>query len=494
MLPLEAIELDAFRQRHKHDTFWCGLLLGGCGIQLTTKLYTDRVCHFAHHPGAEAVAHECRRRARGVSSADHLYVKAAAAAWLRDRGEQADFEFSRPHGASIGSVVDVRLKSRGLRVHLDREVEPEWDEDGIEPVLGLSVLVDDTTLVRRWYVHRIRLESEGTHRRVRIGTEAFARDVEWFALDECEMTERGLSTPAVERIVRSRSARPVSTWGVGKVRKAPDAQARAQLLLRKLADARRVESVVLVTQICRGIAEAQGAEGEVREQLAEAVAEAARWLERQTETRRELFVLLEEAVREGNLVAMGPLLVRANGTAGHERTEAEAAVAEQASALLAADALEREKEILVAQQEAERARRAADRVRALLASLRRRPAGRRSLGREVLRGSVRRLIRAAEEVDTALSARERDLVDSWKRRAGLAEYPPATAGPAGPSTQTEGRSTQPVAPMPVHQHGKGHVHDVGCPACGAGPGVRCAVEGGLHPSRVARWRRSRRSY
>ncbi|MFC9624377.1 hypothetical protein ACFTXM_31845 [Streptomyces sp. NPDC056930] len=44
MLPLEAIELDAFRQQHEHDTFWCGLLLGGCGGQLTTKLYTDRVC------------------------------------------------------------------------------------------------------------------------------------------------------------------------------------------------------------------------------------------------------------------------------------------------------------------------------------------------------------------------------------------------------------------------------------------------------------------
>ncbi|WP_246097523.1 hypothetical protein [Streptomyces botrytidirepellens] len=44
ILPLEAIELDAFRHWHEHDTFWCGLLLGGCGGQLTTKLYTDRVC------------------------------------------------------------------------------------------------------------------------------------------------------------------------------------------------------------------------------------------------------------------------------------------------------------------------------------------------------------------------------------------------------------------------------------------------------------------
>ncbi|MFF1701640.1 hypothetical protein [Streptomyces sp. NPDC058252] len=44
MLPLEAIELDAFRRRHEHDTFWCGLLLGGCGLQLTTTPYTDRAC------------------------------------------------------------------------------------------------------------------------------------------------------------------------------------------------------------------------------------------------------------------------------------------------------------------------------------------------------------------------------------------------------------------------------------------------------------------
>ncbi|MFC5724924.1 hypothetical protein ACFP1Z_32735 [Streptomyces gamaensis] len=38
--------------------------------------------------------------------------------------------------------------------------------------------VDRDTLIRRWYVHRIRLDSEGTGRRVRIGTEAFARPTE----------------------------------------------------------------------------------------------------------------------------------------------------------------------------------------------------------------------------------------------------------------------------------------------------------------------------
>ncbi|WP_234371165.1 hypothetical protein [Streptomyces sp. XY431] len=39
--PLEAIELEAFRRRHAEDTFWCGLLPGGCGVRLTTKPYTD---------------------------------------------------------------------------------------------------------------------------------------------------------------------------------------------------------------------------------------------------------------------------------------------------------------------------------------------------------------------------------------------------------------------------------------------------------------------
>ncbi|WP_258573822.1 hypothetical protein [Streptomyces sp. KM273126] len=165
----------------------------------------------------------------------------------------------------IGSVVDIRFQHGGLRVHLDQAVEPSWDQDGREPVLGMSVPVDRDTLTRRWYIHRIRLDSEGTARRVRIGTEAFARSTEWFALDECGMTERGLSTPAVEQIVHSRSTRPVSRWSVGKVRKVPDARARAQVLLRQLATARKVESEVVVNRVCREIAELTGASSATRD-------------------------------------------------------------------------------------------------------------------------------------------------------------------------------------------------------------------------------------
>lgn len=126
MLSLEAIELDAFRQQHEHGTFWCGLLLGGCGVRLTTKLYTDRVCHFACVPGADGLSHHWGCSARGVASADHLYVKSAARSWLRARGQEADSNFARPDGAAIGSVVDIRFKERGLRVYLDQAVAPVW--------------------------------------------------------------------------------------------------------------------------------------------------------------------------------------------------------------------------------------------------------------------------------------------------------------------------------------------------------------------------------
>ncbi|WP_328765430.1 MULTISPECIES: zinc finger domain-containing protein [unclassified Streptomyces] len=470
MLPLEAIELDTFRQRHEYDTFWCGLLLGGCGARLTTKLYTDRVCHFAHHPGSEAAGHECGRRARGLASADHLYVKSATAAWLRDRGEEAEFDFARPDGAAIGSVLDIRFQSRGLRVHLDRDVEPVWDEDGIEPVLGVSVPVDDKTLVRRWYVHRIRLDSEGTRRRVRIGTEAFARDIEWFALDECEMTGRGLTTPAVERLVQSRSTRPVSRRSTRQARKAPAPQARVGLLLRKLAEAQKLGSVLVVTQISGEIAAVTGLDEPGQAQSRAAVAGAQVWLKEQAAVREQLFVSLREAVEARDVEVVRTLSVTANATASHARTGEETAIAAAAGALLTADAQERHEEIMAAERDAERARRAAERVRALLSSLRRPPVGLRSQRRAWIRSSVQKLLLAAEQADSALSAREREHVESWKTRTGLDGVPAQTAYPAVGGRQ---------------------VHDVACPACGAGPGVRCETPRGYHPSRVARLRRSR---
>ncbi|WP_326594199.1 hypothetical protein [Streptomyces sp. NBC_01294] len=466
MLPLEAIELDAFRQRHEHDTFWCGLLLGGCGVQLTTKLYTDRVCHFAHHPGPDGLPH-CGRSARGVASADHLYVKSAAAAWLRGGGVQADFDFGRP----IGSVLDIRFQSRGLRVHLDAAVAPVWDEDGREPVLGVSVPVDQDTLISRWYVHRIRLDSEGTSRRVHIGTEAFARDNEWFGLDECEMTERGLSTPAVERIVRSRGTRPSSTWAVGGAgRKVPDALARAQLLLRKLADARRVESVLLVTQVSREISAMTGVPGEIRSQLKAAVADAARWLTGQAEVRGDLFARLEGAVASRNPEETGQLLVRVNAAAGHDRTAAEDAVADAAAAYLTALARQRQADASAvrAEQEVLRAQQAADRVRKLLGDLQRNEA---NLSRQTRRRLVNELVHAAALAGDQVDAAQQWKIDYWKTKADAGKPPVQTARATPVPTP---RAPRPKQNVPLHEQlSRGLWLSKPCPVCDAARGMKC---------------------
>ncbi|MFK0112489.1 hypothetical protein [Streptomyces sp. NPDC091217] len=549
MLPLEAIELDAFRRRHEHDTFWCGLLLGGCGLQLTTKLYTDRVCHFAHHPGPDGHPHLCGRRARGVSSADHLYVKSAAAAWLRSRDQQADFEFVQPGGVPIGSVVDIRFPRGGLRVHLDQAVEPAWDQDGHEPVLGVSVPVDRDTLIDRWYVHRIRLDSEGTARRVRIGTEAFARETEWFALDECEMTQRGLSTPAVEQIVRSRSTRPVTQWGVAKTKKVPDVGARAAVLLRKLDDALRVESAFVVSRLLRDIknliAELTAARRDIRAQLEAAVSDAERWLEGQAQVRRELFSQLEEALAAGDALRVRQFLARVNTTASHDRTEDEISIADVAAAYVAEQQQayikrrQAEAAAKVARQQDARARRAVDRVQTLLATLERRGADQSV---KSMRKLVRELMHAVTDAGERVGADLQKQIDVWKTRADTGKPPapktprPAPAlgspqpvgheqvarrfwikrncpccqavagrncvanAPTGNGAASKTPHYERIEPILAERKAKAErrrqapgPYDIACPDCGRPPGERCASpNGGVHRARAERAREAGR--
>ncbi|MFI1226089.1 MULTISPECIES: hypothetical protein [unclassified Streptomyces] len=477
VLPLEAIELNAFRNLHEHDSFWCGLLLGGCGGQLTTKLYTDRVCHFAHHPGPDGQPHICGRRARGVSSADHLYVKSAAAAWLRNRGEEADISFAQPNGAPVGSLVDITSRHRRLHVHLDQAVKPEWDDDGIEPVLGMSVPVDRDTLIRRWYVHRIRLDSEGTARRVQIGTEAFARPTEWFALDTCTMTERGLSTPAVEKIIRSRTSKPAPAWTPGRTDKVPDIELReqdldgesqAQDLLRDLAVARRGEAIVVVARLCDQIAGVTGVKEETQAQLAAAVADTRHWLEQQAEVRHSLLADLDAAVAAGHTPRVRTLLTHVNMTAIPDRTEEEIRVVGTAADHLASVASA-----------------AAERVHALLEDLRSLP---RNLAADRLRPQVQQLIQAAAEAGRLLGPRQEIQIATWKARAGLDKPAPArTAAPRVPAQTAAPRAPveQPPRRPQLHkQVARRHWMKTSCPRCRVGSGQGCVVDNGSRDRQV----------
>ncbi|MFI1869512.1 hypothetical protein [Streptomyces jumonjinensis] len=197
LLPLEAIELDAFRHPYTDDTFWCGTWLGGCGRQLTTKLYTDRVCHFAHHADADPHRAPCARRARDVTSADHLYVKAAAERLLLAQELPGRVTCSEPGAAPAGSLVQLHLgDGQALTIHMNTAVPPDCDQTAGRTVIGADVPVDRRTLQRLPYMHRIRCESDGTSRRVLIGAQT-ARGTQWYRADQCSLGPAGLITPAL---------------------------------------------------------------------------------------------------------------------------------------------------------------------------------------------------------------------------------------------------------------------------------------------------------
>ncbi|MGE7437033.1 zinc finger domain-containing protein [Kitasatospora sp. NPDC001175] len=517
LLPLEAIELDAFRRRHAEDTFWCGLLLGGCGERLTTKLYTDRVCHFSHLPDPTGL-HVCERRARDVSSADHLYAKSAATAWLRDQGHPGTVYLREP----LGSVVDITFEhqARGLRLHLDDAVAPVWDDDVVEPVLGVSVPVDDETLVRRWYVHRIRLESRGTARDVRIGTEAFARPTQWFTLQECSITERGLSTPAVEQITAARRAPRSGRTGSRPAVETPNPAPRAKALLRRLADGRKLESVVIVTGVVEEIRSLGPLDPLTRAQVDQALQDIDQWFATQAQARRDLFARLDHAVREQDSDRVHQLLLLANARASHERTASEettaAAAAEHLAAVAArARAVPRPAlpgEVVFARQ----------RVEKLLANLE----GRRTMMTAEMCGLVDRLVREAATAGDALSPGHQALIQRWVSRAEASNNQAAAretqyrlvngawtakekvsrrlwiARPCsrcGAQSGQDCRRDHPRGPgqrylrphderlQPILDERKARERQGTCPICGRPPGEACAtLNGGPHSERIAR--------
>jgi competence protein CoiA-like protein len=208
VLPLEAIELDEFRHLHSGDTYWCGVWLGGCGQQLTTKLYTDRACHFAHHPHANTVS-ACRRKASGVTSADHLYIKQDMLRWLAEQDIHATADIQRDADGTVGgSVLFTSEDGTGLRVLLSDDQLTAHTAQNTSHVLVAEDLAEglDRAVARNGYINTIRCVPDGTRRRVQIGTKTY-EDVTWYDPSECELTPEGLSTPAVEEIHRLRATR-----------------------------------------------------------------------------------------------------------------------------------------------------------------------------------------------------------------------------------------------------------------------------------------------
>jgi hypothetical protein len=179
----------------------------------------------------------------------------------------------------------------------------------------------------------VRLDSVGTARLVRLGTEAFARPIEWFGLDECEMTPQGLRTPAVERIIRSRRTPPPRRIAFGQSDPEPAPEQRTDPA-RRLAAALQSGSVPAVASLYRDITASHPDQSSVSEALAAVLEEARSWLETQAELRRELFDQLDQALQDRKSNSVRTLLARVYAMARSDRSRHEDDIARDAALFL----------------------------------------------------------------------------------------------------------------------------------------------------------------
>lgn len=215
ILPMDEHELDVWRRAHPTYTYWCGVQLDGCGGELSDRRYTNKVCHFAHHPSAP----ECHRTATGESSADHLFIKRGVQRLLTERKLRGTVR-TRNLGTGPGDAVDVYLPEgrRRLRFQLSTINHRAWrrasdaltadtDADDIDWIFASGGPLAQQVIGRHGYCLRVRLETVGGERRVHIGAEARDRTVDWTPLEDCELTPGGIVTPRVERL-RISDSRP----------------------------------------------------------------------------------------------------------------------------------------------------------------------------------------------------------------------------------------------------------------------------------------------
>ncbi|MFD3999075.1 hypothetical protein [Streptomyces sp. NPDC058583] len=359
--PTDADELDEFRGEFAGTTFWCGILLGGCGGQLLTRRGNVRVSHFAHFPDPDGLLPECGRRSRGVASADHLYVRAATQTWLRRQGHTPRYRYIDRDDAPVGSLVEIELDGRTLLLHMDPATPPDWDAaQAGDIILGPGVQVDYRTLVRRGYVNRVKFVSEGNQRVMMLGTELPHVGTDWdFELADCTVDEHGrLITPVVTRIEAARAAAERAPVPRPRSEK-PEAPVQIGTLTRLINTAVQKKETTTVREL-RDTAQLQvpRCEGQALEHLQRAIDYANGLLDEQDRVRRRLFAGLNEATRHGHIFKVTTLTPQVRGFIQGDT----ATTPQEAGILQAADTLLRE-----ARQQAAQKRRAADERRAAAA-------------------------------------------------------------------------------------------------------------------------------
>lgn len=203
-LPPELPAAKAFRRRYRNRRFYCGRLLGGCGWELTDKLYGDRVCHFAHLPGGPV----CGRIRSGEDSADHLFMHRALAGLLRKFGAKQRFTGTIRDGectdllvSGSGDVWAVRIQLADLPLDRFMSVDDELRKTfgrldwmvGPEADRTARRLVD-----REGYVVRIRCGEDQGERTVRLGMQERGEGgIEWYRLADCRVGDNGVVRPPI---------------------------------------------------------------------------------------------------------------------------------------------------------------------------------------------------------------------------------------------------------------------------------------------------------
>ncbi|CQR60212.1 Conserved Hypothetical Protein [Streptomyces leeuwenhoekii] len=224
ILPADADELTRWRKRHPAYTYWCGTQLGGCGNELSDRLYRDKVCHFAHRPHTS-----CHRTATGAASADHLFIKDDLAAWA-GRNRLKGRAVARNLGSGPGDAVDFRVgttRQQHVRFQFSRLAHAEWQQARrrlssesatLDWVFGPGTAQPETMeeLYDEYgYLLRFRFETHGAVRRIRLRAEDPRQSTDWVPLDACAMTPAGLRVPGVEPRRRS-GAGPAAEAGDGR--------------------------------------------------------------------------------------------------------------------------------------------------------------------------------------------------------------------------------------------------------------------------------------
>ncbi|MFZ3562803.1 hypothetical protein [Streptomyces sp. BH055] len=315
--PTEPDELDQFRKELTGRKLWCGVLLdGGCGGELATRRCTDnRVCHFFHLPDLTGQLPPCSRRSHSDSGADHLYVKSGTRSWLRRQGHDPAYQFIDHDEAPLGSLVDIDLAGRRLRIHMDPTLPADWDNDTAgELILGPGVPVSRDRLIRMRYVNRVRFTTSGSSRVITFGTQTPNEGTEWFTAEECEIGSDGrLTTPAVIRIQRTTSLTPPQPHRDDPANAPADGSPQESLqigaLLRLLTTAVRAGNSDHVRGLRSAAAEQRSrCEGVALDRLEAVLADADRFLDGHRGPRSVLFDRLRQAERAGACDAIRSLL------------------------------------------------------------------------------------------------------------------------------------------------------------------------------------------